>query len=250
MNDTPQPSAASSFPPTMWTQVMKMRDDSNPEENERILNRLCQTYWQPLFQYARRLGNSPELAQDLTQGFFLHLLTKGVFDMAEREKGKLRTLLLTAFNNFIRGEYDKATAFKRGGREGTLSLEALEDAESTYRIEADENATPETHYDKRCAHELLAAAAKSLEQRHSDTGKQAHYDSLKQFLTVSGNEQSYGVEAEKLGIRGDYYKILVQRFRIQFKEALTQQVKETLPEGASEADVQQEIMEIIRLAYA
>ncbi len=233
----------------MWTQVLKLRDDSNPAEQQRILNRLCQTYWQPLFQYARRLGNSPEHSQDLTQGFFVHLLAKGMFGMAERDKGKLRTLLLTSFSNFIRGEYDKAVALKRGGLEGTLSLEMLEEAESSYQAEASDASSPESVFNKRYARDSLTAAAKVLEERYANAGKQAHYDSLRQFIAVSGNEQSYGVESAKLGIRGDYYKVLVQRFREHFKEALKGYVKDTMPEDASHAEVQQEILEIIRLAY-
>ena len=80
-------------------------------------------------------------------------------------------------------------------------------------------------------------------------GKQAQHDSLRQFIAVSGNEQSYGAEAAKLGIRGDYYKVLVQRFREHFKEALTSYIKDTMPEDASNTEVQQEILEIISLAY-
>ena len=240
----------SAFPPTMWTQVIKVRDDNATEDEQLlILNKLCKTYWQPLFQFARRLGNAPDYAQDLTQGFFVHLLQKNVFAMAEREKGKLRTLLLTAFNNYIRGEHQKSVAQKRGGMEGILSLDELEGAETSYLLETDEKASPEAIYDKRWALELLSAAADSLAQRYAESGKPDHYRSLRQFIAVSGNENSYSIEAEKLGIRVDYYRVLVQRFRTEFRKALTQQVKETLCPTAPEAEVQQEIMEIIRIAY-
>ncbi len=33
------------------------------------LEKLCQTYWYPLYAYVRRRGQSPEGAQDLTQEF-------------------------------------------------------------------------------------------------------------------------------------------------------------------------------------
>lgn len=234
----------------MWTQLLGMRGTADPEIQRRVLEQLCRNYWQPLFQYARRLGNPPERAQDLTQGFFLQLLEKDLFGRADREKGKLRTLLLSAFSNFIRGEHDKATARKRGGAQALLSLDALEEAESAYQVEADPDSSPEAVYDRRCALELLSSAAAALEAHYTHAGKAGHYESLKQFLTVSGNEQSYSEQADMLGIRADHYKVLVQRFRSHFKEALKAQVRQTLQEGAGEAEVQQEVLEVIRQAYA
>lgn len=229
---------------------MQTRDDSDPEARRKKLDQLCRAYWNPLFQYAKRLGNSPENAKDLTQGFFAHMLEKGLFGKAEREKGKLRTLLLTAFNFFIRGEYDKSTAEKRGGLEQTLSLDWLEESGESYQVENEDNCTPETMYEKRCALEILTAAAGSLEGKYATTGKQNFYNSLRQFITVSGNAESYAEEAAKLGIESGYYKVRVQRFRGEFKEALKAIVKETLPEEATDTDVQAEILDIIRLAYA
>ena len=41
---------------------------------EAALGELYRIYWYPLYAYVRRRGHAPEEAQDLTQGFFLHLL--------------------------------------------------------------------------------------------------------------------------------------------------------------------------------
>jgi len=38
------------------------------------LSELYRIYWYPLYAYVRRRGHAPEETQDLTQGFFLHLL--------------------------------------------------------------------------------------------------------------------------------------------------------------------------------
>lgn len=240
-----------SFPPTMWTQVMQLRDASDPQLQQDILNRLCLNYWQPLFQYARRSGNSPEHAQDLTQGFFVQLLRHKLFDKANRERGKLRTLLLTGFKHYIHDEYDKSVAVKRGGTQGLLSLDALEDAEQHYQLEThkSKDASPDAIYDRRCARDCMEAAAQLLEQRYAKAPEQ--YVSLRQFLTVAGNEASYSAEALKLKLPGGYghYKVLVQRFRDKFKDALLDVVKGTLPDEATDEDVRQEVLEIIRLAY-
>jgi DNA-directed RNA polymerase specialized sigma24 family protein len=230
--------------------LLLMRDTLDPEAKREILNHLCQAYWQPLFQYARRLGNTPEESQDLTQGFFLHLLRNGLFGSADPQKGRLRTLLLSSFSNFIRAEYNKSTALKRGGAQEDLSLNQLENAEMAYQLEAGEAFDPIAIYNRRFARDCLAAAAARLELRYTEQAKRAHYDSLKQFITASGTEGAYAVEAAKLNIRADYYKVLVHRFREHFKEALTAHIRETMPDDVTDEEVQQEIIEIIRLAFA
>jgi DNA-directed RNA polymerase specialized sigma24 family protein len=48
------------------------------------LEQLCRTYWYPLYAFLRREGHSPEDAQDLVQGFFLHLLQKDILRTGEK----------------------------------------------------------------------------------------------------------------------------------------------------------------------
>jgi hypothetical protein len=45
----------------------------------------------PLYAYIRRRGHIPEEAQDLTQGFFLHLLEHKTLGRADPLKGKFRS---------------------------------------------------------------------------------------------------------------------------------------------------------------
>ena len=55
------------FAPTAWTVILDT-------DNREALQKLCQTYWPPVYSYLRRSGQTPENAKDLTQGFFVHLL--------------------------------------------------------------------------------------------------------------------------------------------------------------------------------
>src|SRR4051812_18564602 len=87
------------FPQTRWSLVLTAtRKDSL--ESAAALEALCRTYWQPLYAYVRRCGQSPHDAQDLTQEFFCRLLEKRWLDSAAREKGKLRTFLIVALKKF------------------------------------------------------------------------------------------------------------------------------------------------------
>jgi DNA-directed RNA polymerase specialized sigma24 family protein len=46
---------------------------------------LCQIYWYPLYAFARRREHSPHDSQDLTQGFFLHILEHRALSGVNRE---------------------------------------------------------------------------------------------------------------------------------------------------------------------
>jgi RNA polymerase sigma-70 factor (ECF subfamily) len=69
----PPAEGAASFHTTRWTIVMRAAQ-SQAQGGQSALAELCRLYWYPLYIFARRRGYSPEDAQDLTQGFFLHLL--------------------------------------------------------------------------------------------------------------------------------------------------------------------------------
>jgi DNA-directed RNA polymerase specialized sigma24 family protein len=87
------------FVTTQWSVVLTAQGRS-PAADE-ALEKLCRTYWWPLYGFVRRQGPSPEEAQDLTQGFFELLLERRDFDAVRKEKGRLRSYLLTALKNFM-----------------------------------------------------------------------------------------------------------------------------------------------------
>ena len=63
---------AVAFTTTQWSVVLTAQGQS-PAADE-ALEKLCRTYWWPLYGFVRRQGYSPEEAQDFTQGFFALLL--------------------------------------------------------------------------------------------------------------------------------------------------------------------------------
>src|SRR5213592_2334118 len=100
------------FVTAQWSVVLTAQGRS-PAADE-ALERLCRTYWWPLYGFVRRQGHSPEEAQDLTQGFFELLLQRRDFDAVRKEKGRLRSYLLTALKNFMAKQHRRAVAVKRG----------------------------------------------------------------------------------------------------------------------------------------
>jgi hypothetical protein len=62
---------AAQFATTHWSVVLAAGDSGSPESQE-ALEKLCRTYWYPLYAFARRQGRDAEAAQDLTQSSFGH----------------------------------------------------------------------------------------------------------------------------------------------------------------------------------
>ena len=114
-NESAHTRAPGAFNTTHWTLVLDAADTQGEGAAE-ALERLCKSYWYPLDAYVRRFGNGPEEARDLTQGFFELLLEKKTYKVADRNRGKFRTFLLTSLKNYLAKEHQKATRQKRGVR--------------------------------------------------------------------------------------------------------------------------------------
>ena len=149
-NDTPSRSTPGGwFDTTHWSVVVAAGHDSSPGAQE-ALEKLCHTYWYPLYAYVRREGYSADDAQDLTQGFFARFLEKDYLAQVDREKGKFRSFLLAALRHFLSDERDRARAVKRGGGQILLSRDA-EEAEDRYQREPADELSPERIFERRWA---------------------------------------------------------------------------------------------------
>ena len=122
------------FVTTRWSVVLAAGQGEATRFHEALAH-LCQTYWYPLYAYARRRGCSPHDAQDLTQEFFSRLLEGNWVAQADRQRGRFRAFLLSAMKHFMANEWHKDHAQKRGGLLPVFSLDD-ETAEQSYQLEA------------------------------------------------------------------------------------------------------------------
>src|SRR6267143_1365263 len=115
------------FTTTHWSVVLAAQGPSPAAEE--ALEKLCRTYWRPIYGFVRRQGVRPEEAKDLTQGFFALLLERRDFDAVRKEKGRLRSYLLTSLKHFLTNERNRAMAIKRGEGQQLIPLEDLRERE-------------------------------------------------------------------------------------------------------------------------
>src|SRR6266536_1803550 len=90
---------AVAFATTHWSVVLAARGEST--EAKAALEKICRTYWWPLYGFVRRQSYKPEEAQDLTQAFFARLLERKDLETVRQERGRLRSYLLASVKNFL-----------------------------------------------------------------------------------------------------------------------------------------------------
>jgi hypothetical protein len=107
-------SARQQFMTTSWSMIVQAGEQKSGESRLALEN-LCQLYWYPLYAFVRRKGHSRVDAEELTQGFFAHLLDRDRLQLADRQKGRFRSFLLRSIENFMIQEWRSVQAQKRGG---------------------------------------------------------------------------------------------------------------------------------------
>lgn len=225
----------SKFLHTRWSLIAALRG-GDPAQARVALGELCRDYWYPLYAFVRRLGHRPEDAADLTQGFFAYLMETGALARADPERGRLRTFLLTALQNYIRGEWRREQ--RHSGHAGSSVLAIDRDlAERSYGGEPTETVTPESLYHRRWALTLLERALHGVEGDYARQGKSELFKVLKPALVgeVEGRfATTYGVQ---LGMTAGAVRVAICRLRSKYRDRLRAEVAASMePCGPAELD--------------
>ena len=199
--------------------------DSRSPESAAALERLCQTYWYPLYSFVRRKGHSHEDGCDLTQAFFARLLEKRSFRSADARMGKFRTFLLISMTNFLTNEWDKTQAQQRGGGRKVLSLDEGT-AEQRYHLEPLDPATPETLYERRWAQTVVDTV---LDRLAMET-EEKRFEVIKDYLLGDTDAISYEAAATQLGMSTSAITSAIHRMRARFRALFFEEVANTVAE--------------------
>lgn len=235
------------FPPTCWTDVISLRGGGGETQASGALCRLCESYWSPLYAFARHRGLSRHDSEDAVQGFFLSTADAAYFAKAERGRGKLRTFLLTGFTRHLKDIRAHDNALKRGGGKPMVSLDANQ-AEEWLQIDGKTGTgTPALAFEREWARSTIRAAIGLLRgQCSASAAAQERFAVLSRFLnpeTCEGTTQAQA--AAELGITEDACAKAVQRLRADFRLAVREQVAATL-EHPDEQSVTEEMQQLQR----
>lgn len=235
---------ASAFLTTHWSLIGEIQ--SGDERNRALIGLLLERYWKPVYFYLRRKGYANEDAKDLTQGFFHEVvLNRRLIERANPAKGRFRSLLLHALNQYLIDETQKEAAKKRIPPEKLVSLEL---ADATALPAAIADASPEDSYAYGWMAALLDQALSQVEAKCAEQDMKTHWSVFQDRVVrpILNNtaapslEQTcarYGIDDKK---KASNMIVTVKRC---FQAALVECVRNTV---ASEEGIAAEMEEIMQ----
>jgi DNA-directed RNA polymerase specialized sigma24 family protein len=227
------------FTTTHWSVVLEAQGQS-PAAQE-ALEELCRTYWRPVYGFIRRQGITTQEAEDLTQGFFSLLLERRDFDAVRKEKGRLRSYLLTSLKHFLASEQRRAMTVKRGKGQRLIPLEELR-ANERFEMEPADPLSADRLYERRWALTLMEQVLRRLKDEYCTAGNAALFDSLKQLLPDEPGAQSREDIAAQLGMTDNALRQAFHRFRHCYQLLLREEISHTV---AVASDVEDELRHLI-----
>jgi RNA polymerase sigma factor (sigma-70 family) len=232
------------FTTTHWSVVLEAQGESPAAQ--KALEKLCRTYWRPIFAFLRRQGLSSAEAEDITQGFFAQLLERKSFDAVRKEKGRLRSYLLGALKYFVTDEQRRAMAIKRGKGQRIIPFEELR-ADERIDIEAADPVTADMIYERRWALTVLERVLSRLKDEYRLAGNAALFDSLKQLLPDEPGSPSQAEIAARLGMTENAVRQAFYRFRQRYQSLLREEIAHTV---ATPGDIEDELRHLIAVLEA
>jgi RNA polymerase sigma factor (sigma-70 family) len=226
---------ATAFATTHWSVVLAAKGQS-PAAQE-ALEKLCRTYWWPIFGFVRHQGYKPEEAQDLTQSFFARLLERRDFETVRQEKGRLRSYLLASVKNFLSKARDRELTIKRGEGQPLISLDDLltrerADEEPAHGLSADRI------YERRWALTLLEQVLARLGAEYEAVGKLPLFERLKELLAGESGQPSQAKIAIEMQMTENAVKQAFHRLRHRYRQLLREEIAHTV---AAPDDVEDEL---------
>lgn len=210
---------AAAFPPTPWTLVLEAaRGDE--ERFRQALGRLCVLYRDPICSWLRRTGTGPDAIEDLAQQFIQHLLEGNRLRNVERRDTKFRTFLIECLKRFVRGEWRKEMAAKRGG-----GAEFAEFDESRLGTRPD----LEKFLDMEFARTVHRQAMARLEAgKFASEPKKARFLELRRFIWGHDPDVSYAEIAGRMGTSANHVNKAVFDLRQDYYDAFRDEVSRTV----------------------
>jgi RNA polymerase sigma factor (sigma-70 family) len=227
------------FATTHWSVVLEAQGESPAAD--KALEKLCRTYWRPIYGYVRRHGAGTQDAEDLTQGFFALLLERKDLNSVRKEKGRLRSYLLTSVKHFLADESRRAMALKRGKGQRLIPFDDIRQGE---RIEMErcDRLTADQIYERRWAFTVLEQVMARLREEYHSAGNARFFDQMKKMLMDEPDRPSQAEVAVEVGMTENAVKQAFYRFRHRYQTLLRDEIAHTV---AMPGDIEDELRHLI-----
>ena len=236
------PEAGRVFATTHWSVVLAAQRADGLRADV-ALEKLCRSYWPPLYAYIRREGYGVHDAQDLTQEFLSRFIQKEWLGHLQDQRGKFRSFLLTFLKHFLSDERDKAGAQKRGGGKTLVSLDDTS-AEERYLDAPANGLSPDQIFERRWAETEMERALSRLREEYEAGGKAALFEQLKEIQPGEHGEASYAEIGARLGLAEGTIASAVHRLRQRHREILRDEIAQTV---ARPEEIDEEIRNLLAI---
>jgi RNA polymerase sigma-70 factor (ECF subfamily) len=236
--------AGESFLTTHWSLVEHIRSDE--ETDQALIGLLLERYWKPVYCYLRRKGCDNEEAKDLTQGFFHEVvLNRNLVQRADPTKGRFRTFLLHALDQYLINERRRQGRQKRQPKGRLVPLDIAEPPvlpEATSSLSAEES----YHYAWTAA--LLDHVLEDVETQCLADGMETHWrvfhDRVVQPILSECDPPSLSELCRQHAI-ADARKAsnMITTVKRRLQKALIQYLRTT---ARDEAELEEEFREIVK----
>src|SRR5437762_6899272 len=232
------------FTTTHWSMVLQAQSES-PAAQE-ALEKLCRTYWRPIYGFVRRQGSGPEEAEDLTQGFFALLLERKDLKTVRKEKGRLRSYLLTSLKHFLADESRHAMAVKRGKGQRLLPLDDIRERERV-DVERSDRLTADQIYERRWALTVLDQVMSQLRDEYRSSSNLRFFEQMKKMLMDEPDRPSQAQIASEFDMTENAVNQDFYRFRQRYQALLREEISHTV---AMPSDIEDELRHLIAVVRA
>jgi len=232
------------FLTTHWSLIEDVT--KRPDEDRALIGLLLERYWKPVYCYLRQKGYDNEQAKDLTQGF-LHeiVLNLNLIHRADQSKGRFRSFLLYALNQYLMNEERRERALKNIPKDKIVSLDAIEPPVLPQSVR---ESSPEDSYNYAWVSALLDQVLSEVKCKCCEQGMETHWRVFSERVvepmlnntalrSLTDICQKYGIESEK---KASNMIVTVKR---RFQATLQQYIRSTV---ASESQMADELKEIMR----
>ena len=230
---------AVAFTTTHWSVVLEAQGPT-PAAHA-ALERLCRTYWRPIYAFIRREGVKPEEAKDLTQGFFALILERKDFQSVRQDKGRLRSFLLASLKHFMANERRDATTIKRGGGQTLIPLDWI-GSEDSGEFDRSDMLSADLLYDRRWAFTVLDRVFARLRDESQGSANAPLLERLNILLSGEPDTPSQAEIAREFAMTENAVKQAFHRLRQRYRQLLREEIAQTV---ATPAEIEDELRYLI-----
>ena len=236
--------SAEVFLTTHWSLVEHIQ--AHGDKDQVLIGLLLDRYWKPVYCYLRHKAYSNEKAKDLTQGFFHDVvLNYQLVQRADQAKGRFRTFLLHALDQYLINEKQRENAQKRRPKGSLVSLDMLTPPAVPTAVE---RSNPEDSYNYAWTAAMLDHVLADVETQCIATGMQTHwrvfYERVVEPILADADPPSLSSVCERHGVENQRKASnMITTVKRRLQKALTRYLAHT---ATSDADVQAEFAEIRR----